>query len=57
MSATESAQKKKTYRAPRVRSERVDGPPALFAGSGQAKDPGTGQAKEPDEPNYDEHPK
>jgi len=57
MSATESAPKKKPYRAPRVRSERVDGPPTLFAQSGQGKDPGTGQAKEPDEPNYDEHPK
>jgi hypothetical protein len=40
---------RKAYRPPRVRSEPVAGPPTLFAGSGQVKDP--------EEPNYDERPK
>jgi hypothetical protein len=56
MSATDSAPKKKVYRAPSVRSEPVAGPPALFAQSGQGKDP-EGQMKGQDEPNYDEQPK
>lgn len=40
---------KKAYQPPRVRSEPVSGPPTLFAGSGQVKDP--------EEPNYDGPPK
>jgi hypothetical protein len=56
MSATDSPPKKRVYRAPSVRSEAVAGPPALFAQSGQSKDPGDNTAKEPGEPNYDEHP-
>ena len=52
-----SATKKKPYRAPSVRSERVDGPPALFAQSGQGKDPEQQGKEPPKEPNYDEQPK
>ncbi|HYV45095.1 MAG TPA: hypothetical protein VFA20_09560 [Myxococcaceae bacterium] len=57
MSATESAAKKKVYRAPQVRSEPVAGPPALFAQSGQGKDPDPQGKEPPREPNYDEQPK
>jgi hypothetical protein len=56
MSATESAPKKKVYGAPRVRSEPVTAPPALFAQSGQGKDP-EAPLKEHEEPNYDEQPR
>ena len=40
---------KKAYQPPRVRSEAVSGPPTLFAGSGQVK--------EPEEPTYEDQPK
>ncbi|HEY8211920.1 MAG TPA: hypothetical protein VIG99_30770 [Myxococcaceae bacterium] len=40
---------KKAYQPPAVRSEAVSGPPTLFAGSGQVK--------EPEEPSADPQPR